>query len=157
MDTNASRPVREIMSRNVAYLREEENLDAADRGMEALRFRHVPVVDGNKLVGLVTQRDLLRASVSELEKDHDARDHSLKQYFFVREIMVTNVKAVRPETPLVEALELMQEYKLGCLPVIERDGTLVGIVTRSDFLNVMLESLQNGDHSRFQMMRRAIG
>jgi CBS-domain-containing membrane protein len=70
--------------------------------------------------------------------------------------MVTTVRTVRPETTLVDALELMCRCKLGCLPVTTLDGTLVGIVTRSDFLNVTLEMLK-GERSRFEAMRSAVG
>lgn len=148
--------VHEIMSRNVAVLREEENLLAAERGMKGFNFRHVPVVDGGKLVGLVSERDLLRASASSLADDHALVDHSLKRNVFVREIMVTTVRTVRPETSLSEALHLMCRSKLGCLPVTKDDGTLVGILTRSDFLELTLSLLRN-DHPRFEAMRRALG
>jgi CBS domain-containing protein len=102
-------------------------------------FRHLPVVDGDKLVGLVTQRDLLRASISSLDQDYDLRDDNLKRYFFIREIMTLDVTSVRPETRLLEAAKIMQETKFGCLPVTEQDGTLVGIVTQSDFLELAIE------------------
>jgi CBS domain-containing protein len=150
------RYVHEIMSRNVAFLREEENLFTAERGMKDFHFRHVPVVDGDKLVGLVTERDLLRASTSSLAEDHDLLDHSLKRHVFVRQIMATAVRTVRPETALTEALNLMCKSKIGCLPVTRDDGTLVGIVTRSDFLNLALTLLQDG-HPRYEAMLRATG
>jgi CBS domain-containing protein len=156
MDTSVPTRVHEIMSRSVAVLREEENLFAAEQGMKSFNFRHIPVVEGDKLVGLVTERDLLRASTSALHEDHDLLDDSLKRNFFVREIMVTTVRTVRPDTTLVDALELMCRCKLGCLPVTTLDGTLVGIVTRSDFLNVTLE-LFKGERSRFEAMRSAVG
>jgi CBS domain-containing protein len=144
------------MSRNVAVLREEESLFTAERGMKDFHFRHVPVVVGDKLVGLVTERDLLRASTSSLADDHDLLDHSLKRRVFVREIMVTTVRTVRPETTLSEALTLMCKSKLGCLPVTKDDGTLVGILTRTDFMNLALSLLQSG-HARFEAMLRAVG
>ena len=154
MDTVPTR-VHEIMSRSVAVLRAEENLYAAEQGMKSFNTRHIPVVDGDKLVGLVTQRDLLRASTSALHEDHDLLDDSLKQSFFVREIMVTTVRTVRPDTTLIDALQLMCGCKLGCLPVTTDDGTLVGIVTRGDFLNVTLGLLRG--RSRSDATRRAVG
>jgi CBS domain-containing membrane protein len=134
MDTRAPRLVRDLMTRQVAVLHEEENLELAEHGMKEYRFRHLPVVDGDKLVGLVSERDLLRASVSTLDSDQALRDDNLKRFFFVREIMVVDVTTVRPDTSLLDAGRLLHEKKIGCLPVTEADGTLVGIVTQSDFV-----------------------
>src|SRR5678810_327328 len=113
------RLVRDIMTRQVAVLHEEENLELAQDGMKKYRFRHLPVVEGDKLVGLVSERDLLRASVSTLDTDHALRDHNLKRYFFVREVMTQNVTTVRPDTLLLDASRLLREQRIGCLPVTE--------------------------------------
>ena len=136
------REVQDVMTRKVAVLHEEENLELAEWGMKTFRFRHLPVVDGNKLVGLVSERDLLRASISSLDETHDLRDDNLKRYFFVREIMTSEVVSVRPDTSLVEAAGIMSINKLDCLPVTREDGTLVGILTASDFLGVAMDLLR---------------
>jgi CBS domain-containing protein len=136
------REVQDVMTRKVAVLHEEENLELAEWGMKTFRFRHLPVVDGEKLVGLVSERDILRASISSLDEAHDLRDDNLKRYFFVREIMTTDVISVRPETSLIEAAAIMSINKLDCLPVTRADGMLVGIVTASDFLGVAIDLLR---------------
>ncbi len=122
------------MTRKVAVLHEEENLELAEQGMKEHRFRHLPVVEGDKLIGLVTERDLLRASISTLDSNQALRDDNLKRFFFVREIMTVDVTTVRPDTSLLDAARLLHEQRIGCLPVTEEDGTLVGIVTQSDFV-----------------------
>lgn len=134
--TPSHRLVRDLMTRRVAVLHEEENLALAEQGMNEYRFRHLPVVEGNKLIGLVTEHDLLRASISSLDADQALRDDNLKRYIFVREVMTLDVITVRPDTLLVDAAQLLWEKKLGCLPVTEEDGTLVGMVTQSDFLGL---------------------
>jgi len=134
--------VRDVMTRKIAVLREEQNLELAERAMKAYAFRHLPVVEGDKLVGLVTERDLLRAAISTLDKAHELLDDNLKRYYFVREIMTADVVTVRPETPLLEAARIMANRKLGCLPVTEQDGTLVGIVTRSDLVELVIDFLR---------------
>ena len=141
MANQAPIQVSDIMTRRVAVLHEENNLELAENAMRSYGFRHLPVVDGDKLVGLVTDRDISRASVSSLAKDHDLLDDNLKRYFFVREIMTVNVIAARPWMTLVEAVSIMKDRRIGCLPVTEQDGTLVGIVTQSDFLDVALNFL----------------
>jgi CBS domain-containing protein len=133
--------VSDIMTRKVAVLHEENNLELAEEAMRSYGFRHLPVVDGDKLVGLVTDRDILRASVSSLNEDHELLDDNLKRYYFIREIMTTTVITARPFMTLTEAASIMRDQKIGCLPVTEQDGTLVGIVTQSDFLDVALNFL----------------
>jgi CBS domain-containing protein len=142
MNTIEQPVLRQIMTTEVAVLHEEDNLEIAERGIAGWRFRHLPVVEGNKLVGLVTERDLLRASISSLDERHALKDFNLKRYFFVREIMRTDVLTARPDTSLLDAGRAMLERKIGCLPVVEADGTLVGIVTESDFLALALDLLQ---------------
>lgn len=141
MANQAPIQVSDIMTHRVAVLHEENNLELAEKAMQSYGFRHLPVVEGDKLVGLVTDRDIMRASVSSLADDHDLLDDNLKRYFFIREIMTMNVIAARPWMTLLEAGNIMKDRKIGCLPVTEQDGTLVGIVTQSDFLDVALNFL----------------
>ena len=142
MTNSTPRFVRDIMTRKVAVLYVEQNLELAEWGMKELHFRHLPVVEGSKLIGLVSERDLLRASLSTLNSDHALLDDNLKRYFFVCEVMTTDVVTVRPDARLVEAAKLLHDRKLGCLPVTEQDGTLVGILTQSDLVALVAQVLQ---------------
>jgi CBS domain-containing protein len=130
------------MTREIAVLHEEENLELAGTAMAKFRFRHLPVVEGDKLIGLVTDRDLLRASISSLDQDHALKDDNLKRYYFIREIMTTSIVTVRPDALLVDAASLMRDRKLGCLPVTEANGKLVGIITQGDFLALAARFLE---------------
>ena len=139
------RRVEDIMTRKVAVLHEEENIELADYSMKTFHFRHIPVVEGDKLVGLITERDILRASISSLDEDYELRNDNLKRYRFVREMMTLVVHTVRPDTPLLEAARLLHEKKIGCLPVTRDDGTLLGIVTHGDFLRIAIDLLHAGE------------
>lgn len=134
--------VRDIMTRKVLCMLEEENLERVDKGMQRFKFRHLPVIDGGKLVGIVSQRDYLRASVSDLDPDYALKEDNLKRNIFVAEIMTRDVVSVRPETPLVEAAAILRKHHFGCLPVTEADGTLVGIVTDYDFVGLSIALLE---------------
>lgn len=138
----APRVVREIMTAKVVYMLEEENLERIGKGMERFKFRHLPVIDGGKLVGIVSQRDYLRASVSDLDPDFALKNDNLKRNIFVAEIMTRDVVSVRPDTPLLEAAKLLREHRFGCLPVTEADGSLVGIVTDYDFVGLTIALLE---------------
>jgi CBS domain-containing protein len=111
--------------------------------MDRFHFRHLPVVDGNKLVGLVTQRDLLHASSSFLSDKAAERDEVILEQP-VGKIMQRDVLSVQPHEPLLDAALVMWEGKLGCLPVTEEDGTLVGILTETDFIRLAVNMLREG-------------
>ncbi len=139
---HAPKTVLDIMTREVMTLYEEDNLDRIEEGMQRFRFRHLPVVDGRRLVGLVTHRDILRTQASNLESGAPQKNQLLGQAVFVRNIMQTNIKTAREDMPLVEAGEILVTHKLGCLPVVDEDRNLVGIVTEADFVKLAVALLK---------------
>jgi CBS domain-containing protein len=143
MSDDAPEPMKvgDIMTREVYTLFEEENLASIEEGMESYRFRHLPVIDDGKLVGLVTIRDILRASASSLEVGHEDKTRQLRERFFVRDIMTSDVETVKEDTLLVDAATTMRDKKLGCLPVVADGGQLVGIITESDFVRLSIRFL----------------
>jgi CBS domain-containing membrane protein len=135
--------VGDIMTREVVTVREEENLKKVMEGLDRFGFRHLPVVDGDKLVGLVTQRDLLMAQVSSLVPGtaRDTMESQLEENAFIASVMSRDISTVTPETPIAEAARTMRDHKYGCLPVVDGDE-LVGIVTEADFLSLAIMLLE---------------
>jgi CBS domain-containing membrane protein len=140
--SDTPKTVGEVMTRDVVTVLEEQNLEFIDQGMKFLGFRHLPVVDGDKLVGLVTQRDLLRFAVGAMEPGREMREARYEQNVFVAQVMNRDVETVTPDTPLVDAARLLRQHKHGCLPVVEGDK-LVGIITESDFLDLAIKLLSD--------------
>jgi CBS domain-containing membrane protein len=137
--------VRDIMTREVVTLYEEDNLVGVEEGMRQFKFRHLPVVDEGRLVGLVTQRDMLRVAASSLELGAEHKTHLLKESVFVRDVMLRELVTVREDTPLTDAGLLLWNNKLGCLPVVDDDKKLLGIVTEADFVKLALRLLEGKD------------
>ena len=135
--------VSDIMSRAIFTIFEEDNLTGVESGMQHFRFRHLPVVDGSKLVGLITHRSLLQIAASSLEPGSDDTTERLNEQLFARDVMVRDVITVSETTPLSEAGRLMWENKIGCLPVVNEAGILVGIVTEADFVQLALRLLKD--------------
>ncbi|MFO0570242.1 MAG: CBS domain-containing protein [Polyangiaceae bacterium] len=135
--------VRDIMTREVVTLFEEDNLLGVEEGMQHFRFRHLPVVDDGKLVGLITHRDLLRVAASVAEPGGPQRTQSIKERLFARDVMSRELVTVREDTPIADAGLLMWNSKLGCLPVVTDAGALVGIVTEADFVKLALKLLES--------------
>jgi acetoin utilization protein AcuB len=129
--------VRDIMVTELVTLHVEEQLSLASDIMNLARIRHLPIVEGERLVGIISQRDLFRASLaSVMGYDYAAtRDH-LKSVS-IKEAMVSEVITVGPETGIQEAGKIMLDKKIGCLPVVE-DRRLVGLVTETDVLRCFL-------------------
>jgi CBS domain-containing protein len=131
--------VSEVMSRDVLSVEESDTLTNLLSSLKALRFRHLPVTDDDRLIGLVTLTDLLGVASTNLLPHHTERDRMLLECYHVRDIMVRDVATVRPETSLREASRLLWTRRLGCLPVVDEAGALVGMLTASDFVKIIAQ------------------
>ena len=123
--------ISDLMTANPARLDPEARIEDAWKIMHTHRVRHVPVCKGEKLVGLVTQKDLLV----------NAQNTTLLT-LPVAEIMVFNVSTITTNTTPEAAAQVMLNDKISCLPVVE-DDKLVGIITESDFLKLLIQLLKN--------------
>jgi CBS domain-containing protein len=136
--------VADLMTRKIVTVSEKDALEDAEQGMQRLRFRHLPVVDSRgKLVGLLSHGDLLHAASSFLS-DHEAEQNKVILQQPVRRVMQHEVLTVEPNDSLVQAGKLLYESKIGCLPVVDAEGMLLGIVTKSDFIRLALELMGSG-------------
>jgi CBS domain-containing protein len=132
----------DLMTKDVVSLEESETLQFVEQSMRALRFRHMPVVDRGRLVGLISHRDVLRYSASSLLPHAKEQTHYLATKFLVRDVMTRDVATVAPDTPLLEVASRMQNGKLGCLPVVNGENALVGIITEADFVALCMRLLR---------------
>lgn len=133
--------VRDIMATDLVTLMEDETLADAQRCMDRGRLRHLPVVWDGKLVGLVTHRDLLAASFSLFAEVGADEQRRVFARITAKELMHSELVTVSPDCPVPRAAELLLENKFGCLPVVEKSGRLVGIVTEADFLELTVRLL----------------
>ena len=122
--------IREVMKNELTSISPDTKLGDAYQLMQDKNIRHLPIVENNKLVGIITDRDL-RLSTSKLAK------HPFEPGEAVRNIMSYPVETTHPSDPIESAAQLMRELKIGCLPVVE-DLQLVGIVTITDMLDALL-------------------
>jgi len=131
--------VDEIMQREVITVTPDMSLAQVQRVMRDKRIRHLPVVSGKRLVGIVTDRDIREAMPSPattLTKGEIAYQMDTTP---VETCMTKEVITISPDTEMVQAARLLLERKFGCLPVVE-NGRLVGIVTETDCLRAFLAS-----------------
>lgn len=132
--------VKHLMTSDLFTVNEDEVIDLVACLMDWKHIRRVPVEDNeHRLVGLVTHRSLLRL----LAREHTRGVGSTS----VRSVMQRDLITVGPETSSLDALLIMKEHRIGCLPVVE-GGRLVGIITEWDFMRVaepLLEDFLRGD------------
>ncbi len=129
-----ARRVAEIMQTEVATLARGDHVDLADDIMRLGHVRHMPVVEGVRLVGIVSARDILAASLTRALEFDPAHRRAFLRSVDVAEVMSSEVVSIEPDATLGEAAELLLAHRIGCLPVAKPDGTLLGIVTETDLL-----------------------
>lgn len=128
--------VRDAMQKGIVTISVSETLSTVEDIMTLGQVRHIPVVQAGRLVGVVSHRDLLRASLSNLS---DHRDDERRMFLHVVEIarvMSTPPVVVGPDVTVGEAALIMAERKIGCLPVVDGDE-LVGMITETDILQLV--------------------
>jgi acetoin utilization protein AcuB len=114
--------------------------------MRQEKVRRLPVLDKNgKLVGVVSEKDLLYASPSPVTSLSMHELHYLLSKVTVKEVMTREVITVEEDTPLEEVARIMVDNTIGCTPVM-RQGQLVGIVTETDIFKIMLEMMGAREH-----------
>ena len=127
--------VRSAMTRDVVCLSPENLLDEAHELMREYNVRHVPVVDDEKLIGIISERDvLLRAKLGD---DGSIEVPALPLY----EVMTTDVITCRPDSLIADVAATMLEHRIGCLPVIS-NAVLVGLVTSSDLMDLLCKGYE---------------
>lgn len=139
--------VKNIMTKDVFTLNQHDSLSAAKDLMNLARIRHIPIVDdAGRFAGLLTHRDILAATISELAGiDRETQDE-IEAGIPITEIMQTDVVTVSPDLSLKEAARLLLEEKYGCLPVV-CDATLCGIITEADFLRLTIDLMDAVEES----------
>lgn len=125
--------VRDIMPRKMVTVSESDRLSTVEDIMTLGHVRHMPVVHAGKLVGVVSERDLLRASLSNLSEFGNEERRAFLQVVEIGRVMSTPPVVTALDTSVEDAARVMAERKIGCLPVVDGDH-LLGLITETDVL-----------------------
>ena len=126
--------VQDIMSDKIVAIRADDTLSTVEDIMTLGHVRHMPVVEGGSLVGVVSERDLLRASLSNLSEFGIEQRRAFLCGVEIRRVMSEPPVVIDPEATVEAAASVMAGRKIGCLPVVDVHGTLVGMLTETDVL-----------------------
>jgi CBS domain-containing protein len=125
--------VSDLMATDVVTVDRNDDLRLVDDIMAERHIRHIPVIEDDIVVGLVSQRDVFKARMSSTMGYGEKGQRLFLQTILVKEIMSHPAMTVTPETSVQEAIDLLIDKGIGCLPVVQRDQ-LVGIVTKTNLL-----------------------
>ncbi|MEK7210698.1 MAG: CBS domain-containing protein [Candidatus Binatota bacterium] len=149
--------VSDWMSRGVLAVEAFDSIAVARQIMAKHRVNQLPVVEGEKLVGIVTDRDIRDAYPTSIMINRAKEIDKFAESYTVEEVMAYNVMSVRPQTPLAAAIKLLRRHRIGSLPVVEKEK-LVGIITRSDILDFILSgrSLKPGASQKIRRKKSQV-
>lgn len=138
--------VKERMTTPAMTVSPDTTFQEALKLMRDHKFRRLPVVDQNgKVVGIVSERDLLHASPSPATSLSVWEVNYLLWKLKVSDIMTHNVVTIDEDAPIEDAANLMVTRKIGGLPVVNAAGTLVGVITETDIFKAFVEMLGGGE------------
>ena len=135
--------VRDLMTQPAKTVGPTSPLREVIQLMEASHIRHVAVVeDTGRLLGLISHRDVLRSQEGSLSGALSTEQAHMNRWIEARWVMTKDVRAVYPETPALEAAQILRSHAYGCVPVVE-DGRLIGMLTDSDFVEYAIQMLSD--------------
>ena len=129
--------VADWMSEGVLAVETFDSIAIARQLMAKHRVNQLPVLDDDRLIGIVTDRDIRDAYPTSMMINRTKAIDRFAEKITVEEVMSRDIFIVRPETPLVQAVSLLRKHRIGSLPVV-KNRQLVGIITRSDILDFVL-------------------
>lgn len=132
-------PVSTIMTSNVIKLNLTDDLTKAESLFKKHHIRHIPVVSGNHIVGMLSYTDLLRISFADAIDDDELEvDVTVYNMFSVEQVMARNLVKVSTDTTIKEVAEILSKREFHALPVV-LDELLVGIVTTTDLIKYLID------------------
>jgi CBS-domain-containing membrane protein len=138
--------VKDLMSHPVLSLTADQTLPSVEDLMLFQHVRHLPVIDKHRhVVGLVTHRDLLRAQISSLTGLSTDQRRARQRDVRAEQIMSPEVWTVKADLPASIAGQMILDNRIGCLPVVDENRCLIGIVTERDFVRFALGTLAHSD------------
>lgn len=139
MNVQIELPVSSIMTTNLITLDVKDGLDKAEHLFKKYKIRHIPVIEKNKIIGMISMNDLLRISFADgAYREEENISSSIYDMFTLRQLMIGNLETVSPDATIKEVAELLVKREFHSLPVVE-NGTLKGMVTTTDLIKYLLK------------------
>lgn len=132
-------PVSAIMTKNIIGLTRSDDLERAEMLFNRHKIKHIPVVSGETIIGMLSYTDLMRISFAETpDEGHNSVESVVYNMFTIEQVMVKDVVTVTSETTIKEVAQILADREFHALPIVD-DGALIGIVTTTDLLNYFIK------------------
>jgi acetoin utilization protein AcuB len=133
--------VSKYMTQKLITAEPEMTVRQAFQLMQAYRVRHIPVVENDRLVGIISDRDLRRPKWAETLEDWQSY-YRIDDNLHVSDVMTRNPETVRAGDPILKAVQIFRERRYGAVPVLNKDEELAGILSAQDLLGALEEFLE---------------
>ena len=131
-------PVSHIMAKSVISVNKTQSLREVKSLLENEGIRHVPVVSGNELIGIISKTDITKLSFGSIFENQGNSDEAVLDMLSIEQLMTAHPKSISSDTPIRDVAEILVNEDFHSLPVVD-EGKIVGIVTSTDILKYMLE------------------
>ncbi|MBJ2123508.1 MULTISPECIES: CBS domain-containing protein [Flavobacterium] len=131
-------PLSHIMTKSVITVNQNDDLKKVVEKLKANSIRHIPVVNGKEVVGIISRTDINRLTFGALFDGQDGADEAILEMLTISQVMTSKPKTVSSDTIIRDLAEIFVKEEFHALPVVD-NGELKGIVTTTDVLKYFLE------------------
>ncbi len=132
-------PISTIMTKDLITINHTDDLTNAERLFKEHTIRHIPVVSGQEIIGMLSYTDLLRVSYADtVEEGEEDVETVVFNMFTIEQVMAKDLVKVSSDTTIKEVAQILSRKEFHALPVVD-NNELVGIVTTTDLINFLLD------------------
>lgn len=131
--------VTKIATKTLITVNSDQKLSEVRDVLKQYEIHHVPVIEGEKLVGMISSTDIMSLTFDAYGTDERAQDAVLDHQFQLTDVMQKDVETISEKASVRDAAELLAEGRFHSVPVVGEDGKLVGLVTSTDLIRYLLE------------------
>ncbi len=132
-------PVSKIMTDNVLTVNITDDLHDVIALFKKNKIRHIPVLEGNDVAGIISKTDINRLTFSSLFENQEGADEAVLTMLSIPQVMTHKPRVINADQPIKEVAEIFSQEEFHALPVTNNEGDLMGIVTTTDVIRYMLE------------------
>jgi CBS domain-containing protein len=131
-------PISHIMTKSVVTVNQNDDLKEVVTKLKSNSIRHIPVVNGKEVIGIISRTDINRLTFGALFEGQDGADEAILDMLTISQIMTSKPKTVSSDTVIKDLAEIFVKEEFHALPVVD-NGVLKGIVTTTDVIRYLLE------------------
>lgn len=130
--------VSTIMTKNVVTVNITDSLTKADELFKEHNIRHIPVVSGKHIIGILSHSDILRIGIPDVSEDGDKVVSTVYDMYTIEQVMTKNVKTLNQHDFVKTAAQVFTESDFRALPIVDDEENLVGILSTIDLIKFLL-------------------